>query len=96
MKTQSSNSSSVQPQVIIVKSQKSIGFAIILTLFLGPLGMLYSTVAGAIVMFFINLLMLFFTAGLGLFLTLPIGIVWAAISARNTHTPVQGSAIYYN
>ncbi len=96
MKTPSSNSASGQPQVIIVKSQKSIGLAIILTLFLGPLGMLYSTVAGAIVMFFVNLLMLFFTAGLGLFLTWPIGIVWAAIAARNTNTPSQGSAIYYN
>ena len=96
MKTQSSNSASDQPQVIIVKSQKSTGLAIILTLFLGPLGMLYSTVAGAIVMFFVNLTMLFFTAGLGLFLSWPIGIVWAAIAARNTNTPSQGGAIYYN
>ena len=85
MKTQSSNPSDHQQHIIVVKSQKSIGLAILLTLFLGPLGMLYSTVAGGIIMFFVNLLMLFFTAGLGLILTWPLSIVWAAIAARGNN-----------
>lgn len=36
--------------VVVTKSPKSVGIAIALSLFFGPLGMFYSTVLGAIVM----------------------------------------------
>ncbi|HEV7427987.1 MAG TPA: hypothetical protein VGQ46_16645 [Thermoanaerobaculia bacterium] len=71
------------PRPLIVVPTKSVGIAILLTVFFGPLGMFYSTVIGAIVMFFINVLAIFFTAGLGLFVTWPIGIVWAAMAASS-------------
>lgn len=72
-------------QALVVVPTKSMGIAIMLTLFFGPLGMFYSTIAGAIVMFVANVLALLFTAGLGLLVTWPVGIIWAAVavSAHN-------------
>lgn len=58
--------------------------AFILALFFGPLGMLYATVPGAIVMFFVHLAALVLTAGLGLLLTVPAGAVWAAVAASRS------------
>ena len=63
---------------------KSAGIAFLLTFFFGPIGMLYSTVTGAIVMFLANLAALLLTAGLGLFVTWPIGIVWAVVAAQRS------------
>lgn len=70
---------------VIVKSQKSVGVALLLTFFFGPLGMLYSTVKGAIVMFFVTLIALVFTLGIGCLFTWPICMIWAAMAARNPH-----------
>lgn len=69
-------------QVIIVKNQKSVGLAVILAFFFGPLGMLYSTVKGAIVMFIITAIATFVTFGVGLFITVPIGVVWSYLSVK--------------
>jgi hypothetical protein len=80
---QQSGSSSQQPQIIVVKSTKSVGVAILLSFLFGPLGMLYSTIAGGLIMLAVNLFAFIFTAGIGLFLTWPIGIVWAAVAASN-------------
>lgn len=55
-----------RPTVVIVQSQKSMGLAIILTLFFGPLGMLYSTIAGGIIMFIIGIPLVIFTLGIRL------------------------------
>lgn len=73
-----------QPQQIVVKTQKSMGVAILLSIFFGPLGMLYSTVTGGIVMLLVNIVVGIFTLGIGLFFTWPIGVIWAAV-AVNSH-----------
>ena len=70
-------------RAVVVVPTKSVGIAIMLTFFFGPLGMLYSTIVGAIVMFVATLLAILLTAGLGLFLTWPIGIVWSAVAASS-------------
>jgi len=69
-------------QTVLVVSKKSVGVAILLTFFFGPLGMLYSTILGAVVMFVVNLLAFFLTAGLGLIITWPIGIIWSVLAVR--------------
>jgi hypothetical protein len=84
METTHSNLETTQQHVVIVKSQKSVGVAIILSILFGPLGMFYSTVGGAIVMMVVNLLALLLTAGIGLIITWPIGIIWAAVAAKNS------------
>jgi len=71
------------PQVIIAKSPKSVGIAVLLALFLGPLGMLYSTIKGAIIMFFVCLIGSFITFGFGLVILLPICAVWAYMATNS-------------
>lgn len=72
-----------QTTVIQVANQKSVGGAVLLALFFGPLGMLYATVTGALVMFVVNLLVGIPTLGLGLIVTVPIGAIWAGVSASS-------------
>ena len=78
-----------QPQgggntIIVVAQAKRLVLAIILALFFGPLGLLYSTVKGGVIMFFVNIVVGLFTFGVGLFITWPIGVIWAAM-ATNAH-----------
>jgi hypothetical protein len=54
---------------------------VLLSILFGPLGMLYSTVGGAVVMFFLNLFVGVVTMGFGLLLTWPICVLWAANAA---------------
>jgi hypothetical protein len=72
----------VTPVAVILRPPKSVGAAVLLAFFFGPLGMLYSTVPGALVMFFVSLVLAFPTAGISLFITHPICIIWAAIAAQ--------------
>lgn len=64
------------------KPPKSIALAILLTVFLGPLGMTYSTISGALCMAVLSTLAIVFTGGFGLYVTWPLCIVWAGIAAR--------------
>lgn len=72
--------SSDRPTVVI--PAKSAGVAILLTILLGPLGMLYSTIGGAIVMTLVALIVGIPTLGLGLLVVWPVCIVWSAMAAR--------------
>lgn len=72
-----------QTTVIQVGNHKSVAGAVLLALFFGPLGMIYSTVVGALVMLVVNILVAIVTLGLGLILTLPICAIWAGIAASN-------------
>lgn len=65
----------------MVNPAKSVGIAILLTVLFGPLGMLYSTVPGALIMIVVSIVLGFFTLGLSLMLTWPISIVWGAMAA---------------
>ncbi len=77
------NQQTQNPQIIIVKNQKSMGVTIILTVLFGPFGMLYSTVTGGIIMLLVNVVIAFITFGFGLFLTWPICIIWAVVATNN-------------
>jgi hypothetical protein len=83
------------PTVVVLAPQKSVGLAFLLTFFFGPLGMLYSTVSGALVMLaglvigtvFIGIV----TFGLGLILYWPLvwvaSIIWGCVAAGNQQAP---------
>ena len=81
-------------QAVIVVPTKSVGIAIMLTLFFGPLGMLYSTIAGAAVMFVATLLALFLTAGIGLLVTWPVGVIWSAVAASSHNKRLLSGGSY--
>ena len=72
-----------RPQVVIVKGTKSVGVSILLTFLLGPLGMFYSTIPGALIMLVVSGIIGVMTAGIGLFLTQPICIIWGAVAAKS-------------
>lgn len=79
-----------QTTVINVGTQKSVVGAVLLAFLFGPLGMLYSTVIGAVVMFFVSLIIVIPTLGLGLIITIPIGMIWAGFAA-DAHNKKLGS-----
>jgi hypothetical protein len=68
---------------VIPRPAKSVGAAILLTFLFGPLGMLYSTVPGALVMLAISVVLAFATAGISVFITWPICIIWGAVAAQS-------------
>jgi len=80
-----------QKQTIIVKAEKSMGITILLTIFFGPLGMLYSTVTGAIIMIIVNVIVAIITLGFGLLITCPVCIIWAAV-ATNKYNKSLGAS----
>lgn len=69
-------------RTILVESKKNVGTALILTFLFGPLGMLYSTIKGGVIMFIISLIVAVFTAGLGIFITWPICMVWTYMAVK--------------
>jgi len=71
---------STEKQVVIVESVKSPGLAALLGCLFGPLGLLYSTGTGAIVMFVVNLVG--FVTVIGLFITWPICGLWGYLAAK--------------
>ena len=70
-------------RVVVVVSPKSVGISILLTFFFGPLGMLYSTVAGGLIMLLVSVVLAAITAGISLLLTHPICIIWGAVAASS-------------
>ena len=72
-----------QPQRVVVTPTKSMGISIILTVLFGPLGMLYSTIWGGIIMFVISAIVGLLTLGLGLIITWPVCIIWAAVATSS-------------
>lgn len=82
-----------QTTVIQVGTHKSVVGAVLLAFFFGPLGMLYATVPGAIVMFFINIIVAIPTLGLGLFITFPIGVIWAGLAADSQNKRLQAVSV---
>jgi hypothetical protein len=81
--------------VVVLAPRKSVGLAFLLTFFFGPLGMLYSTVSGALVMLAVMIIGGFFVAivtfGLGLLLFWPLAwaasIIWGCVAAGNQQIP---------
>jgi hypothetical protein len=79
-----------QTTVIQLGTQKSVVGAVLLAFFFGPLGMLYATVPGALIMFVISFVVVIATLGLGLLITLPICAIWAGIAASSHNNRLQG------
>lgn len=66
-----------QPQMIIAQSPKSMGLALILSFLFGPLGLLYATVKGGLIMICVAVVLIPLTLGFGYFITVPVSMAWA-------------------
>ena len=91
MNSEETNTPPEQSQTVIINnaSKKSVGLALLLALFFGPLGLLYASVTGALIMFLICIPVAFFTVGIGLIFTNIICVIWAIV-AVNSHNSKAG------
>ena len=83
---------------VVLAAPKSVGLAVILTILFGPLGMLYSTVIGGVIMFVAAVFLAvitFFVGGLGALLTWPVCIIWGALAASSYNKNLTASAKRY-
>lgn len=78
------NSNESQKIVLVSSGEKSMIASILLSLIFGPLGLLYASVTGGIVMLLVSIVVAIFTLGFGLLITFPICIIWAVV-ATNTY-----------
>ena len=84
-----------QPQTVVTTSTKSMGVSMILTVLFGPLGMLYSTILGGVIMCIISAIVGFVTLGIGLIITWPICVIWAAVATSSFNKKLlQGKKQY--
>lgn len=83
------NSNETQRIVVVRSDEKSMLAAILLSLFFGPLGLLYASVTGGIVMLIISIVVGLFTLGVGLFITFPICIIWAVVATNKYNEDVR-------
>jgi hypothetical protein len=75
------------PQTIVIIQKgppKSVAAAFFLAFLFGPLGMLYSTPIGALVMFLVYIVVGIATAGVGLMVAWPVCMVWACKAASES------------
>lgn len=83
--------------VVIMGKAKSVGVAFVLAFFFGPLGLLYASVVGGIVMIIVNLffVLIFFP---GLILTQIVCIIWACVAADQANQKLrsQGQGLINN
>lgn len=67
--------------IIVAKPQKSVWAAFFLTFLFGPLGLLYATIGGGIVMIILGMIVGAVTLGMGLIIIWPMSIIWGVIAA---------------
>jgi hypothetical protein len=72
-------------QVVVIGPPKSPALAALLGFFFGPLGLLYSTVSGAVIMFLVSLVVGVVTFGFGLFLLWPVSAIVGYQAAQSTN-----------
>ncbi|MGN6802134.1 MAG: YARHG domain-containing protein [Ginsengibacter sp.] len=85
MDTSNPNQPQIHQTVVVVGKQKSVGLAFILAFLFGPLGLLYASVTGGVVMFFAAIIIGFITLGFGLILVWIGCIIWAVVAAGNAN-----------
>ena len=79
-------------KVVVVGKQKSLVVALILTFLFGPLGLLYATVPGALILLVLTLVVGFFTLGIGFIVGWLASMIWA-VFAVNSHNSKISNAI---
>lgn len=74
--------------VIIVDRQKSLGLAFLLAFFFGPLGLLYASVTGGIVMLILGVIIALITFGVGLIFVWIGSVIWAVVAVNNANKSI--------
>jgi hypothetical protein len=66
---------------------KQVWVAVLLALLFGPLGLLYCTITGALVMMIVSIALAFLIGQISFLITLPICAIWAWRAAREMSSP---------
>jgi hypothetical protein len=75
--------------VIVVGKSKSVGVAFLLAFLFGPLGLLYASILGGIVMFVLGLILFFLIPIVGGILAWIGCMIWAVIAANQANANMQ-------
>lgn len=81
-----------QNNIVIIGKAKSVGTAFLLSFLFGPLGLLYASVIGGIVMFILGMLLFFLLPVVGMFLTWIGAIIWAVVAANMANAKLHDQA----
>ena len=87
MQNQGTNPSTV----IIVQKQKSVGTAFLLAFLFGPLGLLYASIAGGLIMFVVSLILFFLLPIVGAILCWIVCIIWAVVASQNANKNISSN-----
>lgn len=77
---------------IVIGAHKSVTLAVLLAFLFGPLGMLYSTVGGGLIMMLLSFLVIPLTLGAGIVLLIPTYMIWAGLAASSSNSRLRGLA----
>ncbi len=88
----------LQQNVVVMGKAKSVGVAFLLAFLFGPLGLLYATVIGGIVMFFVTLVLFFLLPIVGIVLCWIGCIICAIVAADQANKSMvnKGNALINN
>lgn len=74
----------VQQNTILIQGQsKSVGLGVLLALFFGPIGLLYSSIMGGLFMMVVGCILFFLIPIIGIIITDIICIIWAIVAIGN-------------
>jgi hypothetical protein len=76
-------------RVVVVGKSKSVGAAFVLAFFFGPLGLLYASIAGGIIMFIATLILFFLLPVVGAIITWIGCVIWAVIAANEANAALE-------
>jgi|GEM_PF-3505377 len=82
----------VQQNVIVMGKAKSVGVAFLLAFLFGPLGLLYASIIGGVVMFFVSIVLFFVIPVVGYILAWVMCIIWALIAANQANSNLHNKA----
>jgi len=74
------------PTIVAVGQKKSMVVALLLTFFFGPLGLLYATVSGGLILLVLTIIIGFFTLGLGFIIGWIASMIWAVIAVNSNNS----------
>lgn len=87
------NTSDLIRAQVALSNKKSMGAALALTFFFGPLGLFYASVIGGIVMLIVTIVVAIFTLGIGLLITQPICLIWAGLAVSGQNSKIDAAVV---
>jgi hypothetical protein len=74
------------------REPKNVRTAVLLALFLGPLGLFYTSIAGGVFCTFLLIVLGLFTVGIGILPVWGVSLLWAYLAATHSHAEAEDRA----